>query len=86
MSTQIGLFLQAWTLQEAGIPGVRVTAGTSGGMSLAMKAIPLQEHASSTVLAIAVPDPGKPTTTLASWDGGIPLCCSGMFPEPHQSS
>lgn len=52
------VLLQVWTLQEGGVSGVRVAAGTPGGLNMSSKAVPLNEHKGSTILAIAIDESG----------------------------
>ena len=52
------VLVQMWALQERGIPGVRMAAGTTGGLSISTKALPLNEHKGSTILSIAADESG----------------------------
>ena len=52
------VLVQVWTLQEGKIPGVRLAAGTCGGLSMSNKALPLNEHKGSTIIAVATDESG----------------------------
>lgn len=63
--------MQVWTLQEGGVSGVRAAAGTAAGLTMSNKAVPLNEHKGSTIVAIAADESGTLLVTIL-----IMIACS----------